>query len=112
MCLIKYIARALKSIINESPNGNHLIEFGNHRRKMRLTDRFAERYFTWGVSLSYLAGFGSMYAQISGMQGPDGILDIDSQPRYVCLPAGSYRHCASSAASVRSGLQAKQAVAR
>lgn len=53
---------------------------------MGLTDRFAERYFTWGVSLSYLAGFASMYAQISGLQGPDGILDIDSQPRYVCPP--------------------------
>jgi len=39
-----------------------------------------ERFYTYGVSLSYLAGFSSMYVQTSGLQGVQGILNSEEIP--------------------------------
>ena len=37
--------------------------------------------FTWGVAFSYLCGFSSMWVQVPGLQGKDGILHLDEVPR-------------------------------
>ena len=38
-----------------------------------------ERIFTWGVSFSYLCGFASLYIQIDGLQGNNGIIPMNKR---------------------------------
>ena len=43
------------------------------------SSKFLERGITFGISLSYLSAFSSMYCQINGMQSPDGLISIQKR---------------------------------